>query len=101
MTNCKHTLQKPLHQYTAFACLSVLWVLQMLINQPEYKMLTFTEKLNLLEEGICPNRTVKLAGCNEMMLNFAVDWPLLEDAMKVAFENLHHRHSIVLDGTDP
>ena len=73
----------------------------MLINQPEYKLLTFTEKLNLLEQGICPNRPVKLLGCNEMMLNFSVDWLVLEDAMKVAFENLHHRHSAVLDGTDP
>ena len=36
-----------------------------------------------------------------MALNFAVDWKLLEDAMKVAFANLRQRQSVVLDGTDP
>lgn len=59
-----------------------------------------TDKLALLEHGICPH-TPLLPGCHEMALNFAVDWRLLEDAMKVAFTNLHQRHSTVLDGTDP
>lgn len=71
-----------------------------LINQPEYQQLDATEKLALLEHGICPT-TILLPGCHEMALNFAVDWKLLEDAMKVAFANLRQRQSVVLDGTDP
>ncbi len=73
--------------------------LQKLINQPEYAQLNSTEKLALLEHGICPQ--TPLPNCHEMALNFAVDWRLLEDAMKVAFANLRQRHSTVLDGTDP
>lgn len=73
--------------------------LQKLINQPEYKELNSTEKLALLEHGVCPQ--TPLPGCHEMALNFVVDWQLLEEAMKVAFANLRSRHSIVLDGTDP
>ncbi|DBA83598.1 hypothetical protein WJX77_006813 [Trebouxia sp. C0004] len=70
-----------------------------LINQPEYKDLNSTEKLALLEHGVCPQ--TPLPGCHEMTLNFVVDWPLLEEAVKVAFANLRSRHSTVLDGTDP
>ena len=73
--------------------------LQKLINQPEYKELNSTEKLALLEHGVCPQ--THLPGCHEMALNFVVDWQLLEEAMKVAFANLRSRNSTVLDGTDP
>lgn len=71
---------------------------QKLIDQPEYSELSSDEKLALLEHGICPTTTF-LPGCDDKLLNFAVDWPLLEDAMNAAFANLRGRHSTVLDGT--
>lgn len=86
-------LQGKTHSTRSVACL------QKLINQPEYKKLNSTEKLALLEHGVCPQ--TPLPGCHEMSLNFVVDWQLLEEAMKVAFANLRSRHSTVLDGTDP
>lgn len=72
----------------------------MLINQPEYAELSSSEKLALLEAGTCPTST-RLPGCDEMKLNFVVDWKLLQDAVQVAVINLHQQHSIMLDGSDP
>lgn len=75
-------------------------LLQKLINQPEYAELSSTEKLALLEAGTCPT-SIHLPGCDEMKLNFVVDWKLLQDALQVAVTNLNQQHSIMLDGSDP
>ena len=71
---------------------------QKLIDQPEYEELPSEEKLALLQHGICPTTTF-LPGCDDKLLNVAVDWPLLADALNTAFANLRGRHSTVLDGT--
>ena len=72
-------------------------VMQKYVFSPEYARLSTEEKALLLETGTCP--TGGLPGCDDMVMNYAVDWNLLHGALVIAFEDLHSRHSHILDGT--
>lgn len=68
------------------------------VFQPEYASLPDDEKVALLERGLCPSSHI-LPGCDDMHMNFAVEWNLLQPAMVTAFASLQHaasRHA--LDG---
>lgn len=68
------------------------------VFQPEYASLPDDEKVALLERGLCPG-SHSLPGCDDMHMNFAVEWNLLQPAMVTAFASLQHvasRHA--LDG---
>lgn len=62
---------------------------------PEYAALPADQKAALLETGTCPPGG--LPGCDDMRLNFAVDWNLLHPAMRIAFEDMNSKHMHVLD----
>lgn len=70
-------------------------VLQKFVFLPEYAALPAEQKAALLERGECPPGG--LPGCDDMRLNFAVDWNLLHPAMGIAFEDMNSKHSHVLD----
>jgi hypothetical protein len=70
---------------------------QRYIFQPEYARLNAEERATLLETGICPPGG--LPGCDDMVMNFAVDWNLLHGALHIAFGDMHQKHSHILDGT--
>ncbi len=70
---------------------------QRYIFQPEYERLNAQERATLLETGICPPGG--LPGCDDMVMNFAVDWNLLHGALHIAFGDMHQKHSHILDGT--
>ena len=72
--------------------------LQRYIFQSEYEALPSEEKRALLEEGLCPGSAV-LQDCNDLKMNFAIDWNLLRPALDIAFHNVQSNHSEVLDGT--
>ncbi|KAL0019010.1 hypothetical protein WJX79_009020 [Trebouxia sp. C0005] len=68
------------------------------VFQPEYASLPDDEKVALLERGLCPS-SHNVPGCDDMHMNFAVEWNLLQPAMVTAFASLQHvasRHA--LDG---
>ncbi|KAA6419671.1 MAG: hypothetical protein FRX49_10395 [Trebouxia sp. A1-2] len=67
------------------------------VFQPEYARLNAEERATLLETGICPPGG--LPGCDDMVMNFAVDWNLLHGALRIAFGDMHQKHSHILDGT--
>ena len=60
---------------------------QIYIYQSEYIALTSEEKLALLERGVCPRGP--LHGCTDMVMNYAVDWALLEPAVQLAMSQMH------------
>ena len=47
------------------------------------------EKLVLLEKGVCPQ--TPLHGCTDMVMNYAVDWSLLQPAVRLAMAQMHHQ----------
>jgi len=51
--------------------------------------LTSEEKLALLEKGVCPR--APLHGCTDMVMNYAVDWSLLQPAVRLAMARMHHQ----------
>lgn len=59
------------------------------IYQSDYSALTSEEKLVLLEKGVCPQ--TPLHGCTDMVMNYAVDWSLLQPAVRLAMAQLHHQ----------
>lgn len=67
------------------------------VFQPEYGRLSADEKATLLETGICPPGG--LPGCDDMVMNFAVDWALLHPALRIAFGDMNEKHRHILDGT--
>lgn len=67
----------------------MLLCLQRYIYQSEYRALADEQKLELLEKGLCPNAS--LHGCSDMVMNYAVDWGLLEPAIQLAMTNMHHQ----------
>ena len=69
--------------------------LQRFVFLPEYATLPADQKAALLETGMCPPGG--LPGCDDMRLNFAVDWNLLHPAMSIAFEDMNSKHMHVLD----
>ncbi|DBA92084.1 TPA: hypothetical protein ACH3X1_015814 [Trebouxia sp. C0004] len=69
------------------------------VFQPEYGSLPADEKRALLEEGICPTST-QLQGCDDLKMNFAIDWNLLRPALSMAFLDMQERHSHILDGLE-
>lgn len=83
---------------TAFAlvaCLRTMYPLQRFVFLPEYAALPAEQKAALLETGSCPPGG--LPGCDDMRLNFAVDWNLLHPAMVIAFQDMNSKHVHVLD----
>lgn len=70
-------------------------MLQRYVFLPEYENLTAEDKANLLEKGICP--PAGLPGCYDLVLNFAIDWDLLHPALTVAFTDMHHKSTHILD----
>ena len=46
-------------------------------------------KLALLEKGVCPR--APLHGCTDMVMNYAVDWSLLQPAVRLAMAQMHHQ----------
>lgn len=77
------------------ACLRNVCTLQRFVFLPEYAALPADQKAALLETGTCPPGG--LPGCDDMRLNFAVDWNLLHPAMRIAFEDMNSKHMHVLD----
>ena len=71
--------------------------LQRFVFSPEYAGLPADQKALLLETGLCPPGG--LPGCDDMKLNFAVDWTLLAPAMTIAFGDMSSKHKHILDGT--
>lgn len=71
------------------------YAMQLFVFLPEYAALPADQKAALLETGTCPPGG--LPGCDDMRLNFAVDWNLLHPAMQIAFEDMNSKHSHVLD----
>ena len=72
--------------------------LQQYVFQPEYSSLPDAEKVALLERGQCPSTHV-LPGCDDMVMNFAMDWNLLQPAMTTAFASLQRTFTMhALDG---
>ncbi|KAA6423379.1 MAG: hypothetical protein FRX49_06831 [Trebouxia sp. A1-2] len=69
------------------------------VFQPQYGLLPADEKRALLEEGICPSSS-QLQGCEDLKMNFAIDWNLLRPALSMAFLDMQERHSHILDGLD-
>ena len=63
--------------------------LQRYIYQSDYNALTSEEKLALLEKGVCPQ--TPLHGCTDMVMNYAVDWSLLQPAIRLAMAQMHHQ----------
>ncbi len=63
--------------------------LQRYIYQSDYNALTSEEKLALLEKGVCPH--TPLHGCTDMVMNYAVDWSLLQPAIRLAMAQMHHQ----------
>lgn len=74
-----------------------MWHVQRYVFQPEYGRLSADEKATLLETGICPPGG--LPGCDDMVMNFAVDWALLHPALRIAFGDMNEKHRHILDGT--
>lgn len=70
---------------------------QRYIFQPQYGSLPAEEKRALLEEGFCP-ASAQLQDCNDLKMNFAIDWNLLQPALKMAFLDMQEKHSHILDG---
>lgn len=59
--------------------------LQNYIFQREYARLSAEAKLDLLETGICPI-AANLQDCNDMKMNYAIDWNLLKPALTQAVD---------------
>ncbi|KAL0051177.1 hypothetical protein WJX82_003128 [Trebouxia sp. C0006] len=59
------------------------------IYQSDYNALTSEEKLVLLEKGVCPQ--APLHGCTDIVMNYAVDWSLLQPAVRLAMAQMHHQ----------
>lgn len=78
---------------------TMLACVQRYVFQPEYGLLPADEKRALLEEGICPT-SAQLQGCDDLKMNFAIDWNLLHPALSMAFVDMQERHSHILDGLD-
>ena len=70
---------------------------QRYIFQPGYSSLSAEERQALLEQGRCPT-TVRLQGCDDLHMNFAIDWNLLRPALQLAFDDMQAKHVRVLDG---
>ena len=64
----------------------------MFMFQPDYASLPAQERQALLEGGVCP-ASAQLQGCDDMKMNFAVDWDLLKPALSEALKNLQDQKS--------
>ena len=73
--------------------------MQRYIFQPGFTDLSAEAKTDLLEKGICPGNNV-LQDCNDMKMNFAIDWSELKDALLIAVMDMQPQHRHVLDRFD-
>lgn len=69
------------------------------VFQPGFADLAPEAKTDLLEKGICPENAA-LQDCNDMKMNFAIDWNELKPALLMAVQDMQPQHTHVLDRLD-
>lgn len=70
--------------------------MQKYVFQPGFADLADEAKIDLLEKGICPSNDA-IQDCNDMKMNFAIDWEELKVALLTAVRDMKPQHTHELD----